>query len=151
MPFHHIVFGHFINNNGSLKLIKDLRLKYKETDDNFKLIIAVHCLCSEDPEILRLLVRSYALSILRNQKASALKRPLPSLAEVQSVSFSENEKETLNAIVKSSGTIIGNVASVCAELKNLANSYKADELLLVSHGLDLETRIATFDGIMKHW
>ncbi len=145
-----ISYGHFIRSENGLKIVANLRDAYEKRYARIpKISIAVHCIGSDDPAVLKMMVRGYGVSLL--QQLNGQERILPSLETIKNSYFSDTDKERIRNAMSGNGVIVGNGSSVAAELKALAEAYAAEDLMIVSHGYDLESRLDTFATIMKHW
>jgi luciferase family oxidoreductase group 1 len=151
LPFCHLVYGHFIKAQQGLKIVNDLRTsRQKIPGDKGKIAIAVHFVTSDDPLTLRQLVKAYGIGIL-NQLQGNDEAPLPSREHIESRFFRDDEKSQINNFLSASGTLICPPHELVKILRMLAQSYQAEELLLVSQGFDRQSRIDSFTALARAW
>jgi luciferase family oxidoreductase group 1 len=143
-------YGHFIRSNGGLKTVKEFREKYFEKFAKEPyLSVAVHCVCSDDASVLKTMVRAYGISLIRQLKG--VENILPSLKTVKSYILTATEKDQIQNNLSTNGVLIGSGEAVASELRLIAKAYSAQELVIVTHGYDLESRMESLHSIVRNF
>jgi luciferase family oxidoreductase group 1 len=130
-------FADFINPTGA-QIAARYRTEFIETGraPAPRVAVGVWAICAETDEEARRLAASarMAMTMLRRE------RPIAIPPVDKAVRFLESEGQALDAMAPGRRTVVGSPATVAAGLREVAESYGADEVVVVSITHDHEAR-----------
>ncbi|MCM3708676.1 LLM class flavin-dependent oxidoreductase [Cytobacillus firmus] len=141
-------FGHFLSANKSSEIMNYYHnnLKGKESGIKPKTIFAVFVICAETNERAQELARSALLWEVQLSTGIGDKG-LPSFIESNGYTFSRQEMELIRNFKNK--MIIGSPTEVKKKLIDIQNTYKVDEIMILTNTFCFEDRIKSYKLIAK--
>lgn len=138
----------FINPNIDPDLIGAYRQHFQPSEHcpEPRVIVSVSVLCHDDETALQRLEHTADVNYLRFF-AEGGKAEFLSPDEAASVQLSARDRAVLHSVLK--GRVSGNAAQVCERLLQIAESYQAEELMLVTNTYHLQDKLDSFERAAK--
>lgn len=138
----------FINPNINPDLISAYRQHFQPSEHcpEPRVIVSVSVLCHDDESALRRLEHTADVNYLRFF-AEGGKAEFLSPDQAAQVSLSPRDRAVLHSVLK--GRVSGTPAAVCEQLLDIADSYQAEELMLVTNTYDLQDKLDSFERVAK--
>lgn len=135
-------FGYFMSDFDGVAIVNNYREQFiKRHETKPYVILAVHAICAETTEKAKQLAKSpIAWQLLQEKTNDDLQ--IPSMKEVEEYDWTEEDK--LRIEKKLLSMIVGNQQEVKEKLKQLAQMYKADELMIVTITHEIEEKLNSY-------
>lgn len=137
-------FAHFINAYSGAQVAKAYRAHFKPWHEQTpRIALAMLAICSEDPSEARAIEKA----VLMRWALTALgaNRTVPTIDEAAAYEFSAKEQQI--AANDRPRLTLGPPALVAARIRELAEEFGADEVILVAVAPSYEIRIRTFERL----
>ncbi len=140
-------FAHHFMARNTLPALELYRSRFQPSDRLQKpeAMVAVAVICAEDDERARVLSRPARLSMLRLR--SGMPSRFPSNEEAEAYEFSERDEAKISEL--SGSAIVGGPETVERRLRELAESTKADELMITTMVYDHQDRLASYRRVAE--
>ncbi len=141
------VFGHFIKSDNGEKVMETYMKNFQSsvTSDQPTSIVCIFVVCAETEEKAEELALTQDKWLLNVGKGADTK--VPSIKEVQSKEFTEDERTTIKQNRKR--CIVGTPDKVKKELLNLQELYQTDEFMVITNIHDFEAKKKSYQLIAK--
>lgn len=135
-------FGHFMTDFNGEEIVANYRREFIEKhDEKPDVIIAIHAICAETTEKAHELAKStLAWSLLQEKEQGDLR--IPSLEEVDAYHWTAEDLDKMER--RKNKMVIGNPEEVATQVRNLAEDYHADEIMIVTITHDIEDKFASY-------
>ncbi|MEI3612391.1 LLM class flavin-dependent oxidoreductase [Pseudogracilibacillus sp. SO30301A] len=135
-------FGHFMTDFVGPDIVKDYREKYSEHHGTSgHVIVAITVICAETLEEAEELALSYFLWKI-HQDNMVENREIPSVAEAKNYVYTDEDKKKIEKMKRN--MIIGDPVKVKAEIEELNEKYKADEMMIITITHDEEAKYISY-------
>ena len=138
----------FINPHADPTSVSEYRRTFQPSKefDKPRVILAVNCVCSPDPEKLRNMQKmSDFFRLMRD--SGRFPRFLPDPARLEDFNLDEKEKDYLKSI--SNREVSGTPEQVSAQIAQKLERYQADEIMLSIISFSLENKVETLTALAK--
>ena len=139
-------FADFINPTGA-QIAAEYRTNFVETGRAPlpRVAVGVWAICAETDEEAQRLAASARMTMSMLRRG----RPIPVPPPDKAVRFLESEGQALDAMPPGRRTVVGSPETVAAGLREVAESYGADEVVVVSITYDHEARRRCYELIAE--
>ena len=142
-------FAHFISAQGGDAVMRAYRAHYRgsgrEPDAHTLLCCFVIC-ADSDAEAER---QARVMDLRRLEMALRLENPVPSLAQAEARRYTEEERRYARS--QRARTVLGDPARCRDRLRELAEQYAADELMVVTITGDYASRARSYELLAEAW
>lgn len=141
------VFGQFMSDQDGAAIVQTYRDNFQPRIEGQtpEVIVTVPVICAKTSEKAEEIALSNLVWQLLIAKGEGKK--VPSIEEAKE--YNLNEKETEQFMAMKNKMIIGNPMEVCSALRNMANHYGADELMILTITHSPEDRIESYKLIAE--
>ncbi|MFV0295979.1 MAG: LLM class flavin-dependent oxidoreductase [Hyphomicrobiaceae bacterium] len=141
-------FAHFINAYSGAEVAKAYRQHFRAWhEETPRVALAMLCLCAEDEAeqkaIEKAVLMRWALTALGEN------RPVPTIEDARDFEFGARELQIANH--DRPRLTLGKAADVAAKIRQTAEAFEADEVILVSIAPSYELRIKTLEALAKEF
>ena len=142
-------FAHFISAQGGDAVMRDYRAHYRASgrEPEAHTLLCCFVVCADtDAEAER---HAQVMDLRRLEMALRLENPVPTLAQAEARSYTEEERRYIRS--QRARSVIGGPSRCRDRLLELAAQYAADELMIVTITGDYGSRARSYELLAEAW
>ncbi|MCQ4087945.1 LLM class flavin-dependent oxidoreductase [Saccharibacillus sp. JS10] len=143
-----LAVGHFVRGRAGRETVQRYRTDFKafHAGDQPQVLVSLFAVCGRTEEEAQQLASVFDDYLLDIGEGGSL-QTVPSIAEVQSRTYTEDQKQ--KGVAGRSRMVVGDPQSVRRQLITLANFYEADEMMLATVSPDFEMKMRMYEQLAE--